>query len=220
MSLITQTAKEQVGKTRKGKQNRRPWFDREVKEEIGKRREINRQHRWAKRKGYPKAQVDYLWECFEEQKVRVKALVATKIEQFRRKTEEDILKGEKIEKFWRQITTMHAEKKKEHTPMLQRGGKDLKEKCEIEEWMTEYFLQQQQELKQSPEETYSQKETLGKRKIQKHSILEPITTGEMKRQIKQLKNRKATGMDDIPNEFLKALKKEAVDNLRACFNGI
>ncbi|KAM7281199.1 hypothetical protein ISCGN_006048 [Ixodes scapularis] len=27
-------------------------------------------------------------------------------------------------------------------------------------------------------------------------------------------------MDDIPNEFLKALKKEAVDNLRTCFNDI
>lgn len=25
-------------------------------------------------------------------------------------------------------------------------------------------------------------------------------------------------MDDIPNEFLKAIKKEAANNLRTCFN--
>lgn len=59
---------------------------------------------------------------------------------------------------------------------------------------------------------------MGKRKIQKHSILDPITTGEMKRQIRRLKNKKATGMDDIPNEFLKAIKKEEANNLRTCFN--
>lgn len=36
-------------------------------EEIGKRREWSRQHRWAQRKGDPQSPIDRLWEGYEEQ---------------------------------------------------------------------------------------------------------------------------------------------------------
>ncbi|KAH7952920.1 hypothetical protein HPB49_002620 [Dermacentor silvarum] len=58
------------------------------------------------------------------------------------------------------------------------------------------------------------------RRKQEHSILNPISTTELKRRISDLKNQKATGPDDIPNEFLKALKTKARETLRHYFNNI
>lgn len=161
--------------------------------------------------------MNYWWECFEEQKKGVKELVAAKIQQFSRKTEEDILKeGKKAsEKFWKLIASMQAQSKgkTDQAPILRRNGKDLEDKGEAEDWLIEYFTQRQ-DLKRTPEDANSVTKTTESKKGQEHSIMDRITRMEMTKQIKRLENRKTTGTDNIPNEFIKSLEKEAQDGLR------
>lgn len=53
---MTQTVTNKVGKSKgEYRENRRPWYNKEVKAKIGKRREWNGQHRWAQKGGDPQS---------------------------------------------------------------------------------------------------------------------------------------------------------------------
>ncbi|KAH7958437.1 hypothetical protein HPB49_001774 [Dermacentor silvarum] len=90
----------------------------------------------------------------------------------------------------------------------------------METYLTSHFTTlQDNPQKHVPQDTNTAIDKMNRRK-QEHSILNPISTTELKRRISDLKNQKATGPDDIPNEFLKALKTKARETLRHYFNNI
>ncbi|KAH7978414.1 hypothetical protein HPB49_005476 [Dermacentor silvarum] len=90
----------------------------------------------------------------------------------------------------------------------------------MEAYLTSHFTTLQDNPQaHAPQDTNTATDKMNMRK-QEHSMLNPISTTELKRRISDLKNQKATGPDDIPNEFLKALKTKARETLRQYFNNI
>lgn len=93
---VIQTVTDKVEKSKgKYRENRRPWYDKEVKAKIGKRREWNRQHRRVQKGGDPQSHCDHP-QCYEEQRDRAKVLVVAKLECCHRHIVEEIKEDGKI----------------------------------------------------------------------------------------------------------------------------
>lgn len=150
-------------------------------------------------------------------------MVAEKVDTTFKQQESDIIKERKhySQRFWMYINSLQPKETTSKTTALHTtSGLVLTTREEMETYLTSHFTTlQDNPQKHVPQDTNTAIDKMNRRK-QEHSILNPISTTELKRRISDLKNQKATGPDDIPNEFLKALKTKARETLRHCFNNI
>lgn len=208
-------AEHAIGKTEQRTKTRStPWFDKTVKAAIAERRTLSRLHRHTKEDTAAK---EIAWKQYIEKKEQVRKLVAEKIATTYRQEEEHITKERKhySERFWRYVHSLEPNQPVRTTFTLQtQSGLQLSTKEEMEAHMTTHFGALQVV---HPQETT----TLGPETKQSTTpadiedfLVGPITPTELKRRIQDLKNQKATGIDDIPNEFIKAMKTNARETLR------
>lgn len=214
-------AQETIGKTSEKKRTRNtPWFDGELKTEIRIRKELSRRHRHTPNESTEK---EVIWKEYLAQKRKVKEMAAKKIDQKFQKEEENLHKDRNhySQKFWAYIRTLEPKDTLQEDPLilLTENSIPLHTKEEIEQHITKHFKNMQTNpVDPSPQISSRKKDKTSTPEEEK--LTGPISKLELKRRINDLKNQKATGLDDIPNEFLKAFKTEAKEMLRGCLNDI
>ncbi|KAH9367111.1 hypothetical protein HPB48_014751 [Haemaphysalis longicornis] len=207
------TAEETVGRKKKHLFHRAtPWFDTEVKKQIAERKRLSKKHRHIQQ--YDAAAKEVAWKDYIEQKEKVKQLVAEKIDETHRKQEINITQERKhlSKRFWSYIRSLGPKETTQKATSLKTAtGVVLQCEDKIEAYMTEYFNNLQKEVQTEERPKADRSHTMQNRP--EESLLQAISPTELKRHISYLKNQKAAGLDEIPNEFIKAMQSKAREAL-------
>lgn len=189
-----------------------PWFDADVKKQIAERKRLSRKHRHMQ--SNDAAAKEAAWKDYLEQKEKVKRLVAEKIDTTHRKQEIYITQERKhhSKRFWSYIRSLGPQETTQKATSLKTAtGIVLQHEDRIEAYMTKYFNNLQTQVQS--EECPKADEPHATRDNPDESLLHEISAAELKRHINSLKNQKAAGLDEIPNEFIKAMQPKAREAL-------
>ncbi|XP_064468588.1 uncharacterized protein LOC135380802 [Ornithodoros turicata] len=209
-----------VGKSRGSirKSKRKPWCDKEVTDAIRERKRLCRKWREAIKK---KADDQDEKRAYQNQQAETKRLIGKKIEQYYKTVEENICSAGRRsgQNFWKYVKNIDNRNEAPNVEVKlhdRQSGKLLRTKNELEQYMTDFFKEQQEAIhkRTSPHETGEQPPNYNDDRV------EPIEEQEFERHVKKLMKGKATGPDGIPNEFLKALGPHTKTVLRKIFNNI
>ncbi|XP_064462428.1 uncharacterized protein LOC135373049 [Ornithodoros turicata] len=217
---IENVAMKSVGKTSKKRSTRRrnqPWFDDELRAAVDHRKQLNR----AKRKAI-KLKEDYSEQdrLYQEQKAIVSLMVTDKIRAFHEKITSDIKeKGKRGgAALWRYIRNLEQHENSSPVYAFYNENQQLLSSAtDIERFLTTYFTNQQGELQRR---SVIPKPTESAPISNRADTMEYFTVAEVERGIRGLSSGKAAGPDNLPNEFIKAMKPQALQALTHCFNEI
>ncbi|XP_064469573.1 uncharacterized protein LOC135384296 [Ornithodoros turicata] len=219
---LEESARTTVGKTSSGasKGKARPWCDKEVLDSIRERKRLCREWRRARKS---KTDCEAEKEVYEKQQEKTKRLVAGKLDQYYRGIEIDIMNGGRKngQKFWRYIEDMNNQRQPTKPEIVLYGnikGRKINKKEEQEQYMTQYFQQQQEDMQKRISPQHDQAAHPAHQPSD--ARVEEISEAELARHLNKLMRGKATGPDEIPNEFLKALEPLSKEALRRMLNFI
>ena len=206
------------------------WVDQELIENINLRSSYNRQWRYARKRNAPEAEIKICEKRYREQQKKTAIMTELKKSTWEEKKIEETWKDGK--KFWemiRELVGKNRRKEEETYVYTEEGGKR-----EIMKYIGEYMGEWKKNVYQKYKNTdftfwYGDKDTIGwKEKLEEgltngdQGIMENpiITEKEFLDVIKEMKNGKATGIDEIPAELMKFIvkNKDICDYLLKCFN--
>lgn len=197
------------------------WWDQEVKDAIKIRKKYCKSHRKAIKEGNTSEEVNEKWETYSKQKEITKQLIAKKIREMNKKIETEIKSAGRGagKKFWNYIK---GKKKKEKTCPIRLKNKQgvyITGTREIEQGIIEHMTKEQEKLTKEEErlENIPRKD---EEKTNTKNLKNRITSEELEKAINNMKMGKASGLDNIPNELIKHLGREARTKLLETFNNI
>lgn len=102
-----------------------PWMNNEIRDEIAKRRQKNKEHRNAQDAGTKRT----LWKGYCEQKEKVQKLVKASIRKFEERTAEEIRNMKGGKQLWRMIEKLksNGREKKQDTKLYTEEGEEVEE---------------------------------------------------------------------------------------------
>ena len=181
-------------KTIKGKPC--PWLNEDIKREVNYRVALNRKAQKTKEN----------WEVYKRQKNRVSNIIKnSKINYHKNLLEENATKPEQ---FWKCIKNLFPTKPKYETTCtkFELDGKMISDKLQIANGFCNFFQTVASKLKRScipfKEFVWS---TPNEKVLNLNSIFKfsHVSVPEVKKHLKQLKRKKAEGIDEIPNCILR-----------------
>jgi hypothetical protein len=179
----------------------RPWYNKEIRKAITERKRLNRIHRRLNKDGAPREQIQDAWQKYQEQKKTVQRLVSQRAGEHDKQLFSKIQQtgGPSSKILWAHKKKLNKTNKDVTTEFSTNSGETLTNDEDITRHMTEFWtemFQQQTEGRPPVRMTglNSNEETLTD---------SPITMTELQSAIRSLPAGKATGPDNIPNEFIK-----------------
>merc|ERR1712179_715468 len=228
----TMRRKKRIKQGRKGKETilAAKWVDQELIDGIKLRDKYNRQWRYARKNGAPEEEIKMCETRYKEQKKKTLIMTELKKSTWEKKKIEETWKDGK--KFWEMIGDLvgNTRKREEETHVYtEEGGKR-----EIMTYTAEYMGAWKANVYQKYKKTdytfwYGNREKVGwKEEMEKRiregdqGIMEDpvISEEEFLKVIMDMKNGKASGIDEIPAELMKYIIKNKVirSYLVKCFN--
>ena len=205
-----------------------PWMDDELITNIKLRSKLSREWRYSRKRGDPEDIVERYKRSYMDQKSKTAIMTQSKKSIWENKKIEETWKDSKT--FWRMIAELLGKDKngnEEAFIFTEEGERKEIMKCRkafIEAWTSKVY----KKLRQTDFSFWSDKESGMKKKMEElmaegsHEIMEcpPITMKELEDTINNMKNNKASGVDNIPAEVMKALMKdkESKQYVLKCFN--
>ena len=205
-----------------------PWVDEELIVNIKLRSRYSREWRFSRKRGDPEEIVERYKRSYIDQKSKTAIMTQDKKSQWEIKKIEETWKDSKT--FWRMIAELLGKGKDGNVEAFiftEEGEREEIMECRrnfIEAWTSKVY----QKLRKADFSFWSDKVSGVKKKMEElmaegnHEIMEcpPITMKELEDTINNMKNNKASGVDNIPAEVMKALMKdrEAKYYVLKCFN--
>merc|ERR1712179_212032 len=205
-----------------------PWMDDELIVNIKLRSRLSREWRYSRKREDPEEVVERYKRDYMDQKSKTAIMAQSKKSQWESKKIEETWKDDKT--FWKMIAELLGKDKngnEEAFIFTEEGERKEIMNCRknfIEAWTSKVY----QKLWKTDFSFWSDKESGMKRMMEElmaeenHEIMEcpPITIKELEDTINNMKNNKASGVDNIPAEVMKALMKdkEAKQYVLKCFN--
>ena len=220
-----------------------PWITVQIREEIKKRKELNRK----KRNEENQREKSLIDNAYRDQKRKVKILVKEAITISEKKITNDIRDSKNRSKaMWKNIDKLRRKERREEETQLYDDDKNpldrIREKEELVRYWTKIYQQHKNEIElewntekqDSYEQTLaqSQSEALPRHLIEHMDMamyIEPtmgimekpeVTVGQVQRHVAKMKDKSAPGPDGLKNELYKALIKtpEGAQTLTRCIN--
>ena len=205
-----------------------PWVDGELISNIKLRSKYSREWRHARKRGEPEEVVERYRRSYMDQKSRTAIMTENKKSLWESKKIEETWKDSKA--FWKMIAELLGKNKnntEEAFIFTEQGERKEIMKCRkdfMENWTSKVY----QKLKKTDFSFWSDKVSGVKKKMEEmlakgdSEIMEcpAITEEELENTINNMKNNKASGVDNIPAEVMKALMRdsEAKQYVLKCFN--
>lgn len=220
-SAIMTVANEMLEPDESKGENRMAWVDEDLKQSILRRQAANRELRKTRKKyGKNSPLTAAEWEKYQKAKQASSDLVAEKRREHDRKTMKAIREGRNADRdMWKHIKSIMDKERKPkrgctEIKMTSESGEEIvgvdNMKREIERFWGSLFCTTGVSI------LGISKEKL----LEGMAGLEEVQEGELDKVIKELKNGKATGEDEIAGEYLKNLKEISRECLRAEINGV
>merc|ERR1712055_1288766 len=205
-----------------------PWMDGELIINIKLRSRLSREWRYSRKREDPEEVVERYKRDYMDQKSKTAIMAQSKKSQWESKKIEETWKDDKT--FWKMIAELVGKDKngnEEAFIFTEEGEREEIMECRrnfIDAWTSKVY----QKLRKADFSFWSDKVSGMKKKMEEvmaggnHEIMEcpPITMEELENTINDMKNNKASGVDNIPAEVMKALMKdsEAKQYVLKCFN--
>ena len=216
-SSIVSVANEMLEEENNQGKNRMSWVDDEVVNKIAERKKCNRDHRRAVREhGKESREAKEAWEKYREAKKISGEAVACKVREYNIKQMKAISEGGNPSRdMWKHINGILNKEKKVQGPKLTKENGEVIEgeddiKSEIEKFWGALFRTKGEAM-------------LGIAKEKGLDGLErmlEVREDEVNKVIKELKNGKATGEDEVAGEYLKQLNTISREQLRTEINSV
>ena len=205
-----------------------PWVDEELIFNIKLRSKSSREWRHARKKGEPEEVIERYKRRYLDQKSRTAIMTENKKSSWESEKIEETWKDSKA--FWKMIAELLGKNKnntEEAYIFTEQGDRKEIMKCRrdfMENWTKKVY----QKLRKTDFSFWTDKESGMKKKMEEmmtegnSGVMEcpAITVKELEDTVNNMKNNKASGVDNIPAEVMKALLKdnEAKQYILKCFN--
>lgn len=221
LKIVNNAAEKTIGKRRIIKRVSVRWMDEELKQKIRERRELHQRVLRGERS----------WSEYAEMRKETDELAKKKKKkgwtQLMEQATESNLKNRRL--FYSLIARSTGESRaRQSNPVLDHRGKlavTLGDKMKV--WVRNYSkLYEEEEHNQSFDEDYRRQVQKEVRELEKKAdnnpsaLDEPFSSAEVRRALNLIPNGKATGIDEIPNEFLKSGGAEMDEALAKLFEWI
>ena len=212
---ITKVAHEMLEEDNNQNGNRMTWVDEEVVTKIADRKKRNREHRKAKREyGEGSREAKEAWEKYLDAKEISGEAVARKCREFNLKQMKDISEGGNPSRdMWKHINGIMKKNKEVQVPKLVgENGEEMETEEDIKEEIGKFwgaiFRTKGEAVLGVPKERGL------------NGLEDTVEVGEeeLNKVVKELKNGKATGEDEIAGEYLKQLNTISREQLRTEIN--
>ena len=227
----------------KAEEKDKKWMTEQIRKEIKKRKEINRQQRNENRE----REKHLIWERYKEQTIKVRELIKNEIRKHEEKIVEEIKQDKGGKELWKNIRKISGkEVKKKELRIYDEDGKELEEieaKEKIERFWKQIYQTHQNKIEeywnQEEKETYEREmERIEEQDREETNediprlVLDPykkvkvnrfeISEEEVRKVIEKLKTGKSAGLDGLRAELYKELIKDrrAIEKLTASYKKV